>query len=95
MGGQAVGSQAPTLEFAGDRIAGSGGCNRYFGAYTMSAETLSINGVGSTEMACDGPVMQREAAYFQALQATRAYRRLGDTLILSDADGGTITLRPN
>lgn len=93
MGGQALESRAPTIEFSQDRIAGTGGCNRYFGEYEASAETISIRQIGSTEMACEGPIMEREAQFFAALNAARSYSRLGDTLLINDGAGGTMTLR--
>ena len=93
IGGQASVSPAPTIEFASDRIAGSGGCNRYFGTYSAADGALSVSEIGATEMACAPDVMAREAAFFAALSATRSYSRLGDTLLLSDGSGGTITLR--
>lgn len=94
LGGQMVGERAPTIELAADRIVGTGGCNRYFGAYSVEGEAISVGAVGSTEMACEPPIMAREASFFAALSASRTYRRLGDTLILTADDGGTIVLRP-
>jgi len=94
LGGQIIVERPPTIEFAGDRIVGTGGCNRYFGTYTVEAQTISVGAVGSTEMACEPPIMAREASFFEALSASRTYRRLGDTLVLTADDGGTIVLRP-
>lgn len=94
IGGDTVGSQAPTLEFEGDRIAGSGGCNRFFGGYTANNGGLSMSGVGRTQMACEPDVMEREDAFFQALESVQRYDRLGDTLLLNSGDGTVLTLRP-
>ena len=94
LGGETVGERPPTIEFAGDRIVGTGGCNRYFGAYSLDGQAISVGAVGSTEMACEPPIMQRETSFFGALSASRTYRRLGDTLILTADDGATIVLRP-
>ena len=95
LNGEPVAERAPTIEFSGDRISGSGGCNRYFGGYEVTgAETIVIRGVGSTEMACEpAEVMTREQAYFTALGAVRSYRRDDDQLILSAVAGPTIVLR--
>lgn len=92
--GQTVTTHAPTLEFAGDSIAGSGGCNRYFGSYSIAGDTIGFTGMGATRMACEIPIMQRESAYLEALAATRTFRRLGDTLVLMGARGETVMLRP-
>lgn len=93
LGGETIGAQAPTIDFAHDRIAGTGGCNRYFGQYTAGDGAISFTAVGSTRMACDPAVMQREAEFFRALEAARSYSRLGDTLVLRDEAGGSMTLR--
>jgi len=49
---------------------GSGGCNHYFGSYTVSRDcVLTITQLGSTEMAClaEG-IMAQEQAYYNLLQ---------------------------
>jgi len=90
----AITSRQPTIEFSGDRIGGSGSCNRYFGTYNVTgAETIVLGSIGSTEMACEPPVMTQEAAFFSALNAVRAYRRDGDTLTLSAVSGPQLVLR--
>lgn len=51
-----------TLEFSRDgRIAGSSGCNRMIGSYTLTGEGLSFGQLGSTQMACPPPAMEVEA----------------------------------
>lgn len=93
IGGQPVLSRTPTIEFAADRISGTGGCNRYFGIYNVEGDTLTIGDVGSTEMACEPAIMRQEAGFFAALNAARAYSREGAQLTLSSADGHEIVLR--
>lgn len=95
LNGEPVAERAPTIEFNGDRISGSGGCNRYFGGYEVTgAETIVIRGVGATEMACEPTeIMAREQAYFTALQSVRSYRRDGDRLTLSAVAGPAIVLQ--
>lgn len=80
--GQPVAFRTPTLEFAADRISGTGGCNRFFGGYASNGDQLTFSGVGSTEMACEQPVMAQESAFHAALGAVRSYRRDGETLVL-------------
>jgi len=71
-----------------DQVIGSGGCNRYFGRLGLSGSTLSISGVGNTRMMCSPvPVMQQEQRFLEALQASVAWRREGDTLVLLDLAG--------
>lgn len=93
--GRPVGERAPTIEFSADRISGTGSCNRYFGSYEVGGEgdALQISQIGSTEMACEGPIMAQEQAYFAALSATHSYRLVEDTLVLSGADGSRIVFR--
>jgi heat shock protein HslJ len=93
--GEAIAERAPTIEFSGDRISGSGGCNRYFGGYEVTgAETIVVRGVGATEMACEPrEIMAREQAYFTALDAVRSYDHDGDQLTLSAVAGPTIVFR--
>ncbi|MGQ0532626.1 MAG: META domain-containing protein [Caulobacteraceae bacterium] len=95
LNGEPVAEAVSTIEFSGDRISGSGGCNRYFGGYEVTgAETLVIRGIGSTEMACEpAEIMTREQGYFTALNAVRSYRRDGDQLTLSAVAGPTIVLQ--
>ena len=67
-----VGNANITLEFkSSDReVGGSGGCNHYFGGYTVNSNCeLQISGLGATEMACmDSALMQQEQKYFNLLQ---------------------------
>lgn len=93
--GQPVAFRTPTLEFAGDRVSGTGGCNRYFGGYEAQGDQISFGGVGSTRMACEGPVMAQENAFHTTLAAVRAYRREGETLVLEGAnENESLVFRP-
>lgn len=91
--GAPVAYRTPTIEFAADRISGTGGCNRFFGGYTISGERISFGGVGATEMPCEPVVMAQEAAFHTALSSTRTYRREGETLILSSSVGDALVFR--
>ncbi len=86
-------NSGPTIEFAQDRIAGTGGCNRFFGGYSAEDGRISVTGVGATRMACDAEIMQRESDFFSVLNAVTSYRRDGDRLTLASADGREIVLR--
>jgi heat shock protein HslJ len=93
LGGHTITGSSPTIEFENNRVVGTGGCNRYFGAYSAENGAITVSQIGSTEMACAPDIMTREAAFFAALASTRSYSRLGDTLLLSDGAGGTVMLR--
>jgi len=64
------------------RIAGSTGCNRFFGGYTLDGERLSFGGIGLTKMACMEPLMSQEQSFVSALGRVTGYRRSGRVLEL-------------
>ena len=58
----------PTIIFdAGGRVAGSGGCNRYFGSYAVDGEAMAVGHLGATQMACAFEVMAQEDRFLDAL----------------------------
>jgi heat shock protein HslJ len=75
-----------------DRVAGSAGCNQYFGRAAVKGERIEVGGLGSTKMFCttDG-VMPQEAAYLSALGQATAYRVTGRQLQLG-ATSGAVSL---
>jgi len=86
------GKTPPTLDFARDRrIAGIGGCNRFFGSVDFTAPaTLRFGELGSTRMACHGPEMRDEIRYFHALRLVRSARLEGDALVLLEETGAEV-----
>lgn len=80
----------PTIEFATDgKVAGNGGCNSYFGTYTLNGNEVSFGAIGSTKMACNEG-MDQETQFFAALEAARQISLTPDTsLELRSADGQT------
>lgn len=81
-----------TLQVAGDRLAGMGGCNRYFAAASMPSDgVLSLGPVGSTRMLCPEPALaQQEQQFLQALGQVSRYRIDGQTLELHGSAGQTL-----
>lgn len=78
-----------TLEAAGARASGSGGCNRFSGGYTREGQSLRFTPLAATKMAC--PDMETEGAYFAALEATRGWRlAAGGGLELLDEAGAVV-----
>jgi heat shock protein HslJ len=69
------------------RIAGSGGCNRFFGSYKITGNTIEFGPLGATRMACPKPAMDRESALFAVIEATRTFKRDRARLTLFDASG--------
>jgi heat shock protein HslJ len=77
-----------TATFDGGAVSGSGGCNRYHGAYSADGSgSLSIGSVAATKMMCAANVSDQEQAYFASLEKVASYAIEGDQLTLSDANG--------
>ncbi|PWK59573.1 META domain-containing protein [Roseicyclus mahoneyensis] len=55
------------------RVAGSGGCNRWFASYELTGEGLSIGQAGSTMMACTEALMTQERGFFAALEQVTGF----------------------
>ena len=71
-----------------DRIAGSTGCNRYFGGVTIDGGRISASAVGSTRRACAPALMDQEQRFLEALDSVVRFEVDSDTwLLLFDADG--------
>jgi heat shock protein HslJ len=79
------------LLFQGEgRLAGSDGCNRLFGRYSLQGETIVFGQMGGTTMACLEPVRDRE--FLAALGKAATWRVLGTHLELR-SDQGVILAR--
>lgn len=78
-----------TAEFVDGQVAGTAGCNRYFGSYELDGGNIAIGPLGSTQMFCAEPagVMEQEAAFLAAMQNAATYAITGDQLELFAADG--------
>jgi len=91
---KAVSENAPTLNFIEleKSVRGNTGCNDFFGNYTIDHSTLSFNDIGSTEMACEQPIMDIENAFLQALQKTGSYDIENSVLTLYSKNDRSIIL---
>ena len=77
-----------TMQLAAGMARGTSGCNQYSGRYTVEGQTLTVSQIIQTKMACPDPgVMQQEAQYLAALQATTSWSIKGRQLVLSHAGG--------
>jgi len=70
----------------GNRVAGSGGCNRLSGSYQLDGTRLSFGSVATTRMACPGG-MEQEQAFLAALDGITGYLVTGETLQIWGEDG--------
>ncbi len=80
---------APTIRFTESEINGSTGCNSYFGSYTLIGTSISIEGLGQTEMACEG-LMEQESIFLQMLQATESITLDSGILTINTAQGNLV-----
>lgn len=72
-----------TLRFQGnDRIAGWGGCNRYFATVRSGFNFFEVGPIGSTRRICPLVVMDQEERFFAALQKARSIRMQGANLVI-------------
>lgn len=87
----------PTLRFFADgRLAGSTGCNRYFGAHESNegSSVLGLQLQGSTRMACAEAQMEQENRLLELLpHLVRYHLSEGGELILFDEDAPRIMAR--
>ena len=81
----------PALRFLdGDRVSGSGGCNRFTGPASVAAGAVRIGPLASTRMACPGGAMEAEARFLSALERARGARLEAGRLQLLDAAGAPL-----
>jgi len=83
-----------TLGFQDNRVAGAGGCNRYFGTVNSAAPgELRFSGMGATRMACPEEAMDLEQRYLNALAGASHFSFLAGRLVLScDTEEGPVAL---
>jgi len=73
------------------KLSGSGGCNQYSAAYSVSGTSITISQSATTLMACEESVMQQESMYLADLTKASSYSNTpGDTLTFYDASGAVI-----
>lgn len=83
-----VDGSRPTLQFTGDRLGGSDGCNRYSGRYTVARQSFQVvPPLASTQMACPAAIAEQAQAYVAALTVARSYQRVDGELRLIAAGG--------
>lgn len=70
------------LQVQGDKLSGSGGCNRLFGSFDLSGSSLQFHSVAATMMACPGDAMKYESQLADALRLTTGFQISGEVLSL-------------
>ena len=78
-----------TLAFKGDRLSGTGGCNRFMGGFTGEGFRLTVSqNMASTMMACPAPLMKQEQQMIEALKTVTRYslNAQGQLLLFAGTD---------
>ena len=94
-GAGVIDSSHASLQFLAEgRLAGSGGCNRLMGNFTVDGDKLSIRSTGTTMMACPEALMNQERKLLDLLpQITHYVINKDGNLILSTNSRKSITAR--
>jgi heat shock protein HslJ len=88
-----AGANAVSLQLLAQnsRAAGFAGCNRMFGGYALSNDTLRFEQMGATKMACmENARMQLEQRYLDMFANVARWKITGNTLELLDAAGQSL-----
>ena len=87
-----TGKDTPFVRFEADqKIAGHGGCNRFFGRYRPGSDgAIRIGPLAATKKHCGDAVMRAETAFLGALEAARRYQRKNHRLQMFDAVGSEL-----
>jgi len=95
-GKPAIAGSTPTITFEEDgKLNGNASCNRFFGGYKLTGEGLATDGLGSSMMMCDQPLMDQEMKVLDILKGVGGFAIGADgALILRASDGRKITARP-
>lgn len=82
------------FDATGDRVSGSGGCNRYNGPFTQDGDRLTFGVLAATKMMCLN--IESEDAYFAMLEKvasfTRSGPKLSEKLTLYDKNGKALAV---
>jgi len=76
-------------------LSGTTGCNRFKGRATVAGDAFRPGPLAATRMACPRPRAAQELAFLRAMETVRGWRREGELLVLTDAEGlAAVTLAP-
>lgn len=89
LGGGIIDRSNVTLTLGPDgQASGSGGCNRFFGSWSVKGSALSLGKMGSTMMACDPALMNQEGKFLRSLETATTYSLTPDgALVITTAEG--------
>lgn len=78
------------LAFEEGSLSANAGCNQIFGGYRLDGETLVVDTLGQTEMACEDALMEQDMWLTELLSGSPSVALTGDELVLTSADGTTV-----
>jgi heat shock protein HslJ len=87
-----IDSSHTTIQFTEDgRVAGSTGCNRYFGSAEIEGSDVSFGSLAGTRKMCAAALMDQETKFFQAMENVTSWE-IAETglLYLRGADGNNL-----
>jgi len=73
-------------------LSGHAGCNRFFGSYELAGNSIRIDSLGITRMACPSQIMSFEISFIEALQSATTVARANMRIALRN-DQGKATAR--
>jgi heat shock protein HslJ len=83
-----VEGERPTLQFSGDQLRGSDGCNRFSGRYTVARQAFKVvPPLATTRMACPAAIDEQARAFIDALTVAGSYQIADGKLQLIAASG--------
>ena len=71
------------------KVTGFGGCNRFFGGYTVSGNSIKIGPLASTRKGCPD-TLNLEIEFFKALQGAETFEQTDAALVLIGPDGAKL-----
>ncbi len=76
--------QQLNINFESGQIYGNAGCNRYGSSYQIKDDTITVDGLFSTEMACLEPdgIMEQEQIFLSLLRSANRFTVLNGVLTL-------------
>ncbi len=69
-----------------DGIGANAGCNHLFASYSLDGDRMIVDGMGSSEMGCEPPLMAQDQWLSAFLSSDPTYALDGDTLTLTSGD---------
>jgi|GEM_PF-1259878 len=81
-----------TIEFADGQFFASAGCNTLFGEYVLDGDTLNIQYVGTSLMACEDDIMEQESRLAEALEAATRISQDDNTLTIHYGENVSLVL---